>query len=63
MVKTRKNNAAMRKTRKQTRGKRPLSDWNKKVKKVYEEMKRRDNSIMFKDALKEAAKRKKAGNL
>lgn len=74
MPKTRKNNAAMRKTRKnndvmmrktrkQTGGKRPLSKWNKFVKSVYDEMKKKKKDTMFKDALVEAARRKKAGNM
>ena len=63
MAKTRKNNVAMRKTRKQTGGKRALSPWNKYVKRVYEEMKKSNKNTQFKDALVEAAKRKKAGKM
>lgn len=56
---------AHRKASKKTQrgGKRAASSWNKAVKRVYEEMKRKDSSISFGDALKEASKRKKAGNL
>ena len=42
-------------------GKRKASPWNKFVKRVYEEMKRKDSKAAFGDALKEASKRKKAG--
>ena len=63
MATTRKNNANMRKTRKQSGGKRALSPWNKFVKRVYEEMKKANKDTKFKDALKEAARRKKAGNM
>lgn len=44
-------------------GKRKMSSWNKTVKRVYEEMKRKDRKASFSDALKEASRRKKAGNL
>ena len=47
-------------SRKQKKG---PSEWNKGVMRVYGEMKRKDNSISFGDALKEASKRKKAGTL
>ena len=72
MAKTRRASRKDRKTRKaerkasrktQSGGKRPLSQWNKDVKKVYAEMKRKDSNITFGAALKEASKRKKAGNL
>ena len=56
---------ASRKTSRKTQsgGKRPLSQWNKDVKRVYAEMKRKDSSTTFGKALEEASKRKKAGNL
>lgn len=38
---------------------RKLSPWNKFVKKVYHDMKAKDKSITFSEALKEASKRKK----
>lgn len=63
MAKTRKNNASMRKTRKQSGGKRALSPWNKFVKRVYDEMKKAKKDTQFKDALKEAARRKKNGEM
>jgi hypothetical protein len=47
-------------SRKQSGG---ASDWNKAVMRVYGEMKRKNSSTSFGDALKEASKRKKAGNL
>ena len=52
-----------RKSRKQEGGKRKASEWNKAVKRVYEEMKRKDSNATFGAALKEASRRKKAGNL
>jgi hypothetical protein len=45
-------------TRKQSGGKRALTPWNKHVKRVYEEMKRKDSYVQFKDALVAASKRK-----
>ncbi len=64
MAKTRKNNASMRKTRKQTGGKRaPPKDWLNAVKKVYKELKAKNPKTKLGDALKEASKRKKAGTL
>ena len=50
-------------TRKQSGGKRAPSKWNLQVKKVYEEMKKKDPKTLFKHALVETAKRKKAGKL
>lgn len=44
-------------------GKRALSSWNKAVKRVYEEMKRKNSNVDFGSALKEASKRKKNGTL
>ena len=44
-------------------GKRVASAWNKAVKRVYEEMKRKDRNASFGDALKEASRRKKAPNV
>jgi hypothetical protein len=66
MAKTRRNRKAS--TRKasrknQTGGKRKASDWNKFTKRVYEEMKRKDSNVMFRDALVEAGKRKRAGKM
>ena len=56
---TRKADRKNRKgTRKQSGGKRALTPWNKHVKRVYEEMKRKDRSVQFKDALVEASRRK-----
>lgn len=54
----------MAKTRKAGRGKgtrklnKKASAWNKLVMKVYKEMKAKDKSIKFGDALKAASKRK-----
>ena len=39
-------------------GKRALSPWNKFVSKIYHEGKESDSEYQFKDALKEASKRK-----
>ena len=61
---TRKNNM-MGGKRKGTRknnmmgGKRKASPWNNLVKKVFQEMRRKDKEASFGDALKEASKRKK----
>lgn len=54
--KTRRAHRGGKKTRK-------ASPWNKAVKRVYEEMKRKDRNASFGDALKEASRRKKAGRL
>ena len=61
MAATRRNrkNRSSRKT--QGGGKRKASPWNKFVGRVYDEMKRKDRKASFGDALKEASKRKKAG--
>ena len=48
----------MAKTRRARKGSRKLSPWNKLVMKVYREMKAKDKSVKFGDALKAAAKRK-----
>jgi hypothetical protein len=40
-------------------GKRKPSPWNTLVKKVFQEMRRKDKNASFGDALKEASKRKK----
>jgi len=53
---TRRANRKSKGTRKA--GKRALSPWNKLVMKVYKEMKAKDKSIKFGDALKAASKRK-----
>lgn len=66
MAKTRRSTrkASRKASRKTMRGgKRAASSWNKAVKRVYEEMKRKDRNASFGDALKEASRRKKAGNL
>lgn len=60
-----KNNSVeggRRKTRKNNTmegGKRKASPWNKFVKKIFSEMRRKDKDASFGDALKEASKRKK----
>ena len=66
MASTRKNSRVSRKsasTRKQSGGKRAASAWNKAVKRVFEEMRRKDRRASFGDALKEASRRKSAGTL
>jgi hypothetical protein len=65
MAKTRRARRSSRKagrkgSRKQRGG---ASEWNKAVMRVYQEMKRKDSNVSFGAALKEASKRKKAGNL
>lgn len=42
---------------------RKLSPWNKFVAKVYAEMKKADKGASFSEALKEASKRKKKGQM
>lgn len=60
MSNTRKADRKSKKnTRKQSGGKRALTPWNQLVKRVFEEMRRKDRSATFSDALKEASKRKK----
>lgn len=60
MSNTRKADRKSKKgTRKQCGGKREPTPWNKLVKRVFEEMRRKDRSATFSDALKEASKRKK----
>ena len=54
--KNRRNKTVGGKTRK-------ASNWNKAVMSVYGEMKKKNSSVSFSDALKEASKRKKAGKL
>ena len=39
------------------------SDWNKKVMKIYYEMKNKDNNVKLGDAMREASKLKKMGKL
>ena len=56
---TRKNKKEKRGKTRGKRGKRGPSDWNKKVMKVWGEMKHKGHS--FSDALKETSRRKKAG--
>ena len=52
-----------RSTRKMSGGKRKASPWNKMVKKVFEEMRRKNKDASFGDALKEASRRKKRGSM
>ena len=44
------------------KGNRGASSWPQFVKKTYEDMKRSDKGATFKDAMKEASRRKKAGH-
>jgi len=44
-------------------GKRKASPWNKMVKKVFDEMRRKNKDASFGDALKEASRRKKRGSM
>jgi hypothetical protein len=55
--------AKSRSARKTTKKTRKASPWNKAVKRVYEEMKRKDRNATFGAALKEASRRKKNGTL
>lgn len=62
MAKTRR--ASRKGSRKAGRkGSRKASPWNQAVKRVYQEMKRKDRNASFGDALKEASRRKKNGTL
>ncbi len=56
MAKTRRVSRKGKKTRK-------ASPWNQAVMRVYQEMKRKNRNVKFGDALKEASRRKRAGNL
>lgn len=58
MATRRSRKSASRKTRS---SKRKPSAWNNFVKKVYNEMKKKNSKASFGDALNEASKRKKAG--
>ena len=49
-----------RKTRKQSKG---ATTWVQSVMRVFKELKTKNPATKFRDALKEASKRKKAGNL
>jgi hypothetical protein len=60
MAATRKSERKSKKgTRKQSGGKRAPSDWNREVKAVYTEMKAKNPATQFKEALVEAARRRK----
>lgn len=58
--KRKKTEGGKRKTRKMSKG---ASDWTQKVVKLYKEMKSKDDSVRFGDALKRASKLKKEGKL
>lgn len=63
MNNTRKMGGGRRKRSKTMKGgKRKASPWNKMVKSVFEEMRRKNKSASFGDALKEASRRKKRGS-
>jgi hypothetical protein len=47
--------------RRKMRGTRKVGKWPQFVKKVYGDMKKKDRSVTFKQAMKEASRRKKAG--
>lgn len=49
-----------RKTRKMSKG---ADQWREGVMRVFKEMKAKDKNASFRDALKEASRRKKAGKL
>jgi len=64
MSKTRRrggNNTLTVKGGKRKKGTRKLSNWNKIVMKVHKERKAKDSNAKFSDSLKEASRRKKAG--
>jgi len=64
MAKTRKNRSrkATRKDKKQKKT-RKGSSWTDAVKRVYEELKRKNRGASLGDAMREASLRKKAGTL
>lgn len=55
---TRRAKRSRRKTRKMGKG---ASEWNKYMMDVYREMKRKDPNVRLGAAMKEAARRRKAG--
>ena len=59
---TRKNRSS-RKVGGTRKSKRALTPWNKLVKRTFDEMKRKDKKASFSDALKEASRRKKSGEM
>jgi hypothetical protein len=62
MAKTRK--ASRKGSRKASRkGTRKASSWAQSVKRVYAELKRKDRNASLGDAMKEASRRRKSGNL
>lgn len=63
MASTRRARSSKRSTRKMSGGKRKASPWNKMVKKVFDEMRRKNKDASFGDALKEASRRKKRGSM
>jgi hypothetical protein len=63
MAKTRKMNRSMKAKKSQRKSTRKASSWNMAVKRVYQEMKRKNRNASFGDALKEASRRKKNGSL
>jgi len=66
MAYTRKNRkAGSRKNRKagSRKGSRKASNWAQSVKRVYEELKRKDRNAKLGDAMREASRRRKRGEL
>jgi hypothetical protein len=63
MAKTRKMNRSMKAKKSHRKSTRKASSWNMAVKRVYQEMKRKNRNASFGDALKEASRRKKNGSL
>lgn len=64
MAKTRKvSRKSSRKASRKTASTRKTGTWAQKATAVYREMKRQNPATRFADALKEAARRKKAGTL
>jgi hypothetical protein len=61
--KPRRASASRKVTRKQKGGKRAMTPWNKLVKRTFDEMRRKDRSASFSDALKEASRRKERGEM
>ena len=63
MAKTRKNRSRKEKKDKKQKKTRKGSSWTDAVKRVYEELKRKNPNVKLGAAMKEASRRKKEGTL
>ena len=62
MAATRRSRGSRKSSRK-SKGSRKVSSWAQAVKRVHQELKRKNSKASLGDAMKEASKRKKAGTL